>query len=150
MLCSRNGDISTILIFNKTAWACPNHWDENKIEFSSLRAVNWEDLVICVIFREILSNLINLSIVRSDNIDTILCEFAPRYCLEGLKAEFFQLCYYAGLLLVIKRSTSELFLTLRDIDEQERLISLYKLFIRVWDISAFYFVLVKQHIWDFH
>ena len=150
MLCSSDANISPILLFEEIAGTCSDHWYENKVKFSSLWAVNWKDLVVCTIFWEELSNSVDLSVVRSDHIDTVFCELAPGNFLEGLEAIIFQLWYDSGFLLVIERCSFELLLTSRYIDEQERLVSVKEIFILVRNITAFDFVLVEEHVRNLH
>ena len=72
MLRSRDAHIYSIALLYETSWASPYHRNEYEVKFSTLRRVYGKYLVINVSFWEPLSDLILLSIVRSNDVDAVL------------------------------------------------------------------------------
>ena len=84
MLGSSDADIDPVLLLHKTARAGPHHGHEDQIKFSTLRAINREYLVFNLIFSKVLCNGMLLSVVGSNNIDTVLCEMLNHKLLISL------------------------------------------------------------------
>ena len=74
VLGARDADIDAILLLHEAARSCTHHRDENQVEFSTLRAVDRENLVLDTILGEVLSYGVLLRVVGRDHVDAILRE----------------------------------------------------------------------------
>lgn len=73
MLCPRQRDVDTLVVWDEPSWTRPNSWDENYLVLSSLRLVNWEHLDVLVLLHYSLQ-LSSLCGIRRDNGDVFRIE----------------------------------------------------------------------------
>ena len=131
MLGSSDANIDSVLLLDELACTCSNHGHENKVEFSSLRAINGKNLVIYILTCKSFSDGVFLSVVGSDHIDRVLGElhqFAALFRIlhrgsftgfELLQTEVFKLTDSFNFRHSEVRSSPELFFAIGDVNEQE-------------------------------
>ena len=73
MLCPRQRDVDTLVVWDEPSWTRPNSWDENYLVLSSLRLVNWEHLDVLVLLHYSLQ-LSSLCGIGRDNGDILRIE----------------------------------------------------------------------------
>ena len=73
MLCPRQRDVDTLVVWDEPSWTRPNSWDENYLVLSSLRLVNWEHLNVLVLLHYSLQ-LSSLCGIGRDNGDILRIE----------------------------------------------------------------------------
>ena len=129
MLGTRDSHVNPVLFLDKGTVARANHRDEDEIELTSLGAIDGQDLVVDICLRKSLSDLVLLSVVRSDHVHAILGKLLdrdPRVSLVSLEAfpehvetvlgqQGYDLCFF----FVVVGGTLPLLDTVRNINEEE-------------------------------
>ena len=162
MLCTSNANVDTILVLNKITRSCPYHWDKNEVKLTSLRAINWQDLVINFIINESLWDSILLGVVRGYHVDRVLGKLLDRDTIilvmsletlgEFLETELLKLFYYLDFCQIVVRSSlfDFQFLTIRYINKQKWRLRIHKMLLRVAHVAWLYHIAIEKRIWNIH
>eukprot|EP00353_Schmidingerella_taraikaensis_P001716 CAMPEP_0185599180 /NCGR_PEP_ID=MMETSP0434-20130131/82515_1 /TAXON_ID=626734 ORGANISM="Favella taraikaensis, Strain Fe Narragansett Bay" /NCGR_SAMPLE_ID=MMETSP0434 /ASSEMBLY_ACC=CAM_ASM_000379 /LENGTH=246 /DNA_ID=CAMNT_0028228461 /DNA_START=101 /DNA_END=841 /DNA_ORIENTATION=- len=115
VLCSRDAHIDTVLILDEHTGGCAHHRHEDQVEFTALRTINREDLVVNLALSKILSDGVLLCVVGRDHVHRVLRKLHHRplrillaqglRVFESLKAEVFKFHDHVDLAHVVIRGS---------------------------------------------
>ena len=154
MLGPSNAHVNAAAILHEAASSGTHHWDEDEVEFATLWAVYWQDLVVGLAIDESLCNCIFLSVVWRYNIYRVLGELLNRYtgidliALKRLIEDWETVVEYSldcsNLSLVPVWSLLFMLTAFSHINKQERSLWKHKLLFEVASVAALDAILVVQ------
>ena len=74
MLCTSDGYVNAVILLNEGTWICTHHRDKNDIEFTTLRTIYGDHLLLHALGRVHVSDNVLLRVVRRDDVNPAFLE----------------------------------------------------------------------------